>query len=745
MSPESRVMSPRRTGRLLFRLVKWVCLLFLIIGLSAFLFTYFQVKPLLEQREDDLQNEVGQRTARLVKDFVDSRLAVLHTLSASPAMSNMNYDFQREYILNLLHFDWDIYELSVADSQGREQIRAFQSGLVLKGSMENLSAEPFFIESIKGLSYAGEPYFSEARDAYQRLSVPIIKEGKAVGVLTVVINLFPISKELSSIKVGNSGISYVVSRDGLVIAHPYFKQLPPGVSLIDRAAVKNVMKGKPVKAFEKESFYINEGGKEVVASAFLLKEMGRETGTQARGAGVGVIVEREVSEALAFFWLLVRIMAITAAGSAAVLLIFMFAGSRRILKPLTELHEGAMALGAGNLGYRVNIKSGDELEALGESFNNMAGRLQNAMNNLSDSEFRFRAIVENMGEGLILMDKERTIIYVNPAYARLTGYTQQDFVGKKAGSFTLEREEQEKIAKELSVRKKGMVSTYEVYLKHKNGEKIPVLVSGAPIFDASSNFQNSIAIFTDLREVKKFRLEMEKLARLAAMGEMSAAVSHEFKNSLGAINNSLYFLLTKLSNADDKIRKHLYLMRQSVYSSNNFIADLLEYAHPKEPSFSEVELNSSIEEVLAMINISGRARISTELDPALPPVKADPDMLRRVLLNLILNAVDAVSNNDGVIKISTAISDGYAEACIRDTGPGISSEGLARIFEPFYTTKTKGTGLGLHISKQIMEKHGGEIRVESEPGKGSTFVVRLPLSGSKAQAAISGQQTVDSR
>ena len=161
--------------------------------------------------------------------------------------------------------------------------------------------------------------------------------------------------------------------------------------------------------------------------------------------------------------------------------------------------------------------------------------------------------------------------------------------------------------------------------------------------------------------------------------------------------------------------------------SNAIISDLMSFARVGVPSLSPMDLGEVVANTLSSMEIRDNVHIVKQLDPDLPPVLADGEQLYRVFINLANNAQDAMPDG-GELTISTLKVDDNAEIAFRDTGVGISADDMRKIFEPLFTTKTKGTGLGLAVSQQIVAKHGGSIQATSSPGEGTTFTVSLPLN-----------------
>jgi len=200
------------------------------------------------------------------------------------------------------------------------------------------------------------------------------------------------------------------------------------------------------------------------------------------------------------------------------------------------------------------------------------------------------------------------------------------------------------------------------------------------------------------------------------------------------MNNSVYYLKMKLpaqlggseGGPGAKARRHLEILEKEIATSNGIISQVLDFARPRPPALRECDLNSVVEEALGRLTDLDTVEVVRELAPGLPPLQADPDQMQQVFLNIIKNAAEAMPQG-GRLTIATTHRHPYLEVSFQDTGPGIPPERRNHIFEPFFTTKARGTGLGLAISKSIVEAHQGSIEVQSQPGEGATFTVRLPL------------------
>ena len=233
------------------------------------------------------------------------------------------------------------------------------------------------------------------------------------------------------------------------------------------------------------------------------------------------------------------------------------------------------------------------------------------------------------------------------------------------------------------------------------------------------------------QELQDAQDQLVRSEKLAAIGQLAGGVAHDLRNPLGAIKNAIYYLEKKLGATDiaksnPRIGQFLQIAEEEVEHSNAIISDLMSFARVGVPSLSATNLEEVVGNVLSTMKIRENVQVIKQFDPDLPQLMADAEQLYRVFINLTNNAQEAMPNG-GQLTISTQALGGYADVVFQDTGVGISEEDFKKIFEPLFTTKTKGTGLGLAVSQQIVAKHGGTIQASSTPGEGTTFTVRLPL------------------
>lgn len=230
------------------------------------------------------------------------------------------------------------------------------------------------------------------------------------------------------------------------------------------------------------------------------------------------------------------------------------------------------------------------------------------------------------------------------------------------------------------------------------------------------------------KQLREAQEELVRKEKLAILGQLAGGVGHELRNPLGVINNAVYFLKTVMPDADETTKEYLNIIKDEVDNSQRIISDLLDFSRTKTPQPKLVAVNELINQNLGKCVIPENITVHIDISKTLPAVKVDPSQMGQVFHNLIINAVQAMPDG-GSLEIS-AEEDREANALrisVTDTGHGISPENMEKLFQPLFTTKARGIGLGLVVSKRLTEANGGKIEVESQQGKGTTFTVRLPI------------------
>ncbi len=228
----------------------------------------------------------------------------------------------------------------------------------------------------------------------------------------------------------------------------------------------------------------------------------------------------------------------------------------------------------------------------------------------------------------------------------------------------------------------------------------------------------------ELRETQEKLLRRE---RLAVLGQLAGGVGHELRNPLGVITNAVYCLKTVHEGADEKTQEYLEMISSEVRNVEKIVSDLLDLSRTRPTEAERTAVSDLISGALERASVSDNIEVEVGVPEGLPEVFIDRQQIKQVLLNLITNACQAMAEGGGLSVRARAVGE-RVEVAVSDTGCGISVENMEKIFEPLFTTKARGIGLGLAVSKNLLEVGGGSIEVESEEGKGSTFTVILPTS-----------------
>jgi PAS domain S-box-containing protein len=353
-------------------------------------------------------------------------------------------------------------------------------------------------------------------------------------------------------------------------------------------------------------------------------------------------------------------------------------------------------------------------------------------------------LLENTPNPKSVLNPDTSIRYVNPAFEKLTGYKLSEIAGMKAPYPWWPKKGRKAMTQTL---KKAIMSggkRSEHVFHNKNGEPFWVILNSAPVIHRKKilYFLINWIDITDRKRAEEEKAELEQKAhlasRLASVGEMASGIAHEINNPLTAVIGFAQLLMD--NDLPEEIKEDLTIIHKEAQRAAGVARNLLTFARKHAPSKQLTNINGIIEGVLTLRayeqNVSN-IQIKTRLASNLPEVMADYSQLQQVFINIILNAEAAMleASNGGTLTITTKRFNHSVKASFADDGPGIEKENLNRIFDPFFTTKEvgKGTGLGLSVCHGIIAEHGGKIYARSKTGKGSTFIVELPI-GSREQA-----------
>ena len=398
-------------------------------------------------------------------------------------------------------------------------------------------------------------------------------------------------------------------------------------------------------------------------------------------------------------------------------------------------------LGKGDLNYRIDKPLKDELAILAESFNSMAASLSIEREKFTSANTLYQTLFESAGDSIMITSLENgstgQIISANHAACEMYGYSLNELLGMKIFSLSPEKEIEEVIAKIDTVLTGEWVRS-RLKRRRKDGT----------LFWADTSFgllrlgqkKLLLSFCKDISENLRVEEEQQRANQMALVGQMAAGLAHEIKNPLAGIKVGLDVLKGDLDlTAEDQ--EVFSRVINEVVRMERLLRVLLNYARPPEPQFDLVDLNGLLDnsirnaEMSVLQDPAKKIIFQKDFLPDLPLVNADSAQLQQVFLNILLNAADAIDGEGVVTTVTRTDGDDAVRIELLDTGQGIDEATLAKIFNPFFTTKRKGTGLGLSICKRLVEQQHGTIAATSRVGAGTRFIIRIPTAQNKGNVS----------
>ncbi len=484
----------------------------------------------------------------------------------------------------------------------------------------------------------------------------------------------------------------IVNRDGMAIAHSIAseegKPIPEQEDLsaiLDRNAVRLLRTVYSDRTFEiRQPLLLGEqqfGSIRIGISTLLVKDELRQA-FQAAMQGV--------------------LLALVLSTIVAMLL------AQWMLRPIHVIQSGLTRLGRGELDVRLDLPEGEEFKNLGSSFDAISAQLSESRAKALSTPTDFESVVDNLEDAVALFGPDGQLMFCNPAVGAVLpcgGHVQ------RGGPQTAE-----------------------------DGSEL--LLMTHPIDDGQGKFVGAMLVARNLGYMNQVHSTLNYSRKLAALGRLMAGVAHEVKNPLNAMTIHLELLRNKLarvpvgavpsgggSEETPDVAKHVEIISSEIKRLDEVLNGFLKFARPDELRLQPAQLQAIISDVLTSVTPEAerlRVHVKHECPPDLPPINADPGMLRQALLNLALNACQAMPDG-GTLRIACrTTSRDRIEIDIEDTGVGIAPENLQKIFDLYFTTKEKGSGIGLSMVYRIVQLHDGEVEVESTPGRGTRFRLVFP-------------------
>ena len=349
-------------------------------------------------------------------------------------------------------------------------------------------------------------------------------------------------------------------------------------------------------------------------------------------------------------------------------------------------------------------------------------------------------VINSMMNGLITVDERGRVLFANALAEEITGYNQAELRQLRAQDLFADSPTstgENPIIRTVRTGRRGYQQ--EAWLIKKDGGKDPVVLNTMLLLDERKEPQGALAVFSDITRQKRMEEQITHLDKLAALGRLSSSIAHEIRNPLTGIAAGIQYL-QRAGQVADSQRDNIEFILEEVKRIDRLIGDLMSVVRVSDLIYQETTLENLIDgSIASMADLAKRKSVTVTTDfPAEPrTIVVDADRMTQVMINLLKNAIEASPADSSVTvalsfsqKASDVVFDAVGDFAIirvRDNGLGLTEEDRQRVFEPFFSKKTGGTGLGLYVTHSIIERHGGYIAVDSEYGVGTTFAVYLPV------------------
>lgn len=413
-----------------------------------------------------------------------------------------------------------------------------------------------------------------------------------------------------------------------------------------------------------------------------------------------------------------------------------------VISRLSDLNDTVIRIKRSQEKFRrLKVRGNDELSSLSQNINSMLDVIDNHTQSLEktvnertkdlyENQQKLRSILLASPDAIVATDLNGNITECNAKMSELFGVDREMLIGASTLDY-FDNTQRELLEKSISDWSEIVyIKRFETILKKRNNETFPAEVSINRLLDENEKLVGYVAIARDLSERKELEQRLFKSERLAAIGELAGMVGHDLRNPLTAIKNAHYYINKKCAECRKKSKQMLDIIDNSIEHSNKIINDLLEYSRELYLERTRTSPKALLQEALSLINVP----TNVNLHDYTTDVKlfADKPKLVRVFVNMIKNALDAMPQG-GTLEITSKKKNGNVEIAFTDTGTGIPEDVMPKLFTPLLTTKAKGMGFGLAISKRLVEAHGGKISVDSIKGKGTTFTVTFPIKPPPAE------------
>jgi len=381
----------------------------------------------------------------------------------------------------------------------------------------------------------------------------------------------------------------------------------------------------------------------------------------------------------------------------------------------------------GKLGVEIEPRGNSEFVKLTISINKMSRKLKEQNDDLQKTKEKFKTLYDKSPDLYRTINMDGIILDCNKSYAEHLGYSKEEIVGKSIFDHTAEKDLESIRSSYKTWKKNGNVSNREIWLRRKDGTTFPTLLNASAVYDEKGNLLGSNTVIRDMTEIYKVKNEMleQKEKRLSAIGELSARISHDLRNPVSVIKTSVSILRLRTGTSDERTQSDLVRIERAISRMTHQIDEVLDYVSPKPLNKENTTILKILSSAMERLNVPNAVKINLPKEDI--KLTCEPEKIEIIFVNLITNAIQSMRNT-GSIFIRTSLENNQTIIEVEDSGPGFRGDVLQRLFDPLFTTRQIGTGLGLVSCKRIVEQHGGTIEAKNSPDGGALFIIKIPVN-----------------
>ncbi|WHY62200.1 PAS domain S-box protein [Cytobacillus firmus] len=343
---------------------------------------------------------------------------------------------------------------------------------------------------------------------------------------------------------------------------------------------------------------------------------------------------------------------------------------------------------------------------------------------LAESQQQYKSLFEYNTEIVFMTDLHGTITKVNPQFKAVTGYSPDETLGKNINEIIPAPYKTKAIEDFTGILEDKQPKTCEFDFNHKNGSKLTIQCTALPLI-VNGQIAGVIGYGKDVTKLRQAEERLRRTEKLSVVGELSASVAHEIRNPLTSLKGFVQLMQLE----DEKHQFYYQIMQEELDRINHIVGELLLLAKPQDICFTKADVQKILFNVISLLKTEAsmhNVQIEFLLKSDVYMIECEPNQLKQLFINIIKNAIEA-SNEGGKVTVTLLAEDHQLTILVKDTGCGMSEDRLNRIGEPFYSSKEKGTGLGLTVSFKIVQSHNGSIHFNSKKGRGTEAVIKLPV------------------